>query len=63
MKDFILSTEEKSFREDASRLLAANLLPRRFYLIDHLIDQLPINPSGKVMKRELAAMAQELASA
>lgn len=28
MKDFILNAEDKSFREDASRLLAAELLPR-----------------------------------
>lgn len=42
-----------------SRKIAAFKRPRRFYFVD----QLPINPSGKVLKRELVTMAQELTPA
>ena len=39
-----------------SQQIAAFKRPKRFYFVDSL----PINPSGKVMKRELAALATEL---
>jgi len=39
-----------------SQQMAAFKRPKRFYFVDSL----PINPSGKVMKRELAALATKL---
>lgn len=42
-----------------SQKIAAFKRPRRFYFVD----QLPINPSGKVLKRELLTMAQGLTPA
>jgi acyl-CoA synthetase (AMP-forming)/AMP-acid ligase II len=42
-----------------SRQIAAFKRPRRWYFVNSL----PINPSGKVMKRELAALANELTPA
>lgn len=62
---FIVRSDETLTRDciDAfckgSQQMAAFKRPKRFYFVDRL----PINPSGKVMKRELAALATELTPA
>ncbi|HEY3046757.1 MAG TPA: AMP-dependent synthetase, partial [Polaromonas sp.] len=59
---FIVRSDQDLTRDSIDRYckdsqqMAAFKRPKRFYFVDSL----PTNPSGKVMKRELAALATEI---